>query len=56
MSWSCPHLINDKCDLNNTRCVPTKGQCVLKGKYLTAEQLAKLTEMEQGTGKKDNEK
>lgn len=56
MSWSCPHFINDICDLNNTHCVPTKGQCILRGKYLTAEQLKKTKEMEQGQGKKEDGK
>ncbi len=56
MSWSCPHLINDTCDLNNTHCVPTKGQCILRGKYLTAEQLVMAKKMEQDTGKKKEEK
>ena len=42
MSWDCPHLIDDKCNLNNTTCVPTKGKCVLKGRFLTAEQMIQL--------------
>ncbi len=42
MSWNCPHLISDKCDLNTTSCSPAKGKCVLKGKFLAAEQMIEI--------------
>jgi hypothetical protein len=33
MSWSCPHLRDDICELHGNKCRPGKGQCILKGKY-----------------------
>ena len=34
MSWDCPHWNNDICQLNGITCVPGKGQCALKGRYV----------------------
>jgi hypothetical protein len=34
MSWDCPHWNNDICQLNGIGCVPGKGQCVLKSRYV----------------------
>lgn len=33
MSWSCPYLRDDICELHGNKCKPGKGQCILKGKY-----------------------
>lgn len=33
MSWSCPYLREDICELHGNKCRPGKGQCILKGKY-----------------------
>jgi len=33
VSWDCPHFAKDICKLNGIRCLPTKGNCVLRGKF-----------------------
>lgn len=33
MSWSCPYLRDDICELHGNKCKLGKGQCILKGKY-----------------------
>lgn len=33
MGFECPNQLNGYCRLNKTDCTPTKGQCVLKGRF-----------------------
>jgi hypothetical protein len=33
MSWSCPYLKDEICELHGKTCRPGKGKCILKDKY-----------------------
>ena len=46
MSFDCPYYINEKCILNFINCTPAKGQCVLKGRYMTASYLTRFKNKE----------
>jgi hypothetical protein len=41
MSWDCPYLKNDICELNNIDCKPALGNCILKGKVVPVSKLNK---------------
>jgi hypothetical protein len=43
MGFECPNYSEGKCDRQNTGCTPTKGNCVLKGKFKTFEQETELS-------------
>lgn len=39
MSFSCPHLVDNQCNIKKTDCKPGVGKCVLKGKIITLSDL-----------------
>ena len=39
MSWDCPYLKNDVCELNGIECKPTLGNCILKDKAVPVSKL-----------------
>jgi hypothetical protein len=41
MSWDCPYLKNDICELNSIECKPALGNCILKGKAVPVSKLNK---------------
>ena len=41
MSWDCPYLKNDICELNNLECKPALGNCILKDKAVPVSRLPK---------------
>ena len=41
MSWDCPYLKNDICELNNIECKPALGNCILKDKAVPVSRLKK---------------
>lgn len=51
MSWDCPYLVKDICNLNRISCVPTKGNCILRGKV---EIMSSKTNKLNKTPKKDH--
>jgi hypothetical protein len=47
MSWDCPYWNNEICQLNGIKCVPGKGQCVLKSRFVIKQgDVKKQTEEE----------
>ncbi len=32
MSFECPYYLEDRCKLQQGKCVPAVGKCILKGK------------------------
>ena len=52
MSWDCPYLKNDICELNNIECKPALGNCILKDKAVPVSRLNKKKTVQDKTGKK----
>ena len=56
MSWDCPYLKNDICELNKIECKPAQGNCVLKDKAVPVSKLNKDKTKNEKSGKKDLKK
>lgn len=41
MSWDCPYLRNNICELNHIECKPALGNCILKDKVIHVSKLKK---------------
>jgi len=41
MSWDCPYLKNNICELNKIECKPALGNCILKDKAIPVSRLNK---------------
>ena len=41
MSWDCPYLKNNICELNDIECKPALGNCILKDKVIAVSMLNK---------------
>ena len=39
MSWDCPYLKNNICELNSIECKPALGNCILKDKVVPVSKL-----------------
>ena len=45
MSWDCPYLKNDICELNSIECKPALGNCILKDKAVPVSKLNKKNKL-----------
>ena len=56
MSWDCPYLKNDICELNNYECKPALGNCVLRDKAVPVSRLKNNKTSADKSGTKDKKK
>ena len=55
MSWDCPYLKNEICELNNIECKPALGNCILKDKAVPVSRIKK-NNPEQNNKNKNSDK
>lgn len=56
MSWDCPYLKNDICELNDIECKPALGNCILKDKAVPVSRLKKNDTHSKNPEKKNKKK
>lgn len=56
MSWDCPYLKNNICELNNIECKPALGNCILKDKVVPAKNIKRKINVPNKSEKKVDKK
>jgi hypothetical protein len=56
MSWDCPYLKNDICELNKIGCTPALGNCVLRDKAVPVSRLKNNKTSKDKTDNTDSKK
>jgi hypothetical protein len=52
MSWDCPYLKNDICELNKYECKPALGNCILRDKAIPVSRLKNKKNSKENSGNK----